>query len=52
VRVLFASGYSAENVSDLEAQGALGFVQKPYVEQDLASAVRTALDRVKGGGSQ
>jgi PAS domain S-box-containing protein len=45
-RVLFASGYSAERLTDADQQRALGFVSKPYRSEDLARAVRTALDLV------
>jgi CheY-like chemotaxis protein len=44
VRVLFASGYSAEQVSELESDRVLGFIGKPYRPEDLANKVRTALD--------
>jgi PAS domain S-box-containing protein len=45
VRVLFASGYTAEHLRDEEQRQVLGFVKKPYRPEDLAYAVRTALDR-------
>ena len=45
VRVLFASGYSAEQLTDADQQRALGFVHKPYRPEELARVVRTALDR-------
>jgi two-component system, cell cycle sensor histidine kinase and response regulator CckA len=45
-RVLFASGYSAERLTDDDQQRALGFVSKPYRSEDLARSVRAALDRV------
>jgi CheY-like chemotaxis protein len=45
VRVLFASGYTAEHLHAEEQALALGFVKKPYRPEDLAYAVRTALDR-------
>ena len=44
VRVLFASGYSAEHLSEDDHQHIYGFVSKPYRPDDLALAVRTALD--------
>jgi PAS domain S-box-containing protein len=47
VRVLFASGYSAEHVSDLEREHILGFVAKPYRPEDLAFTVRSVLDQFK-----
>ena len=40
VPVLFSSGYSAEDVSDLE--GSLGLLSKPYRPQELVAAVREA----------
>src|SRR5439155_1245376 len=46
VRVVFASGYSSEQISDLMKDGSLGFVRKPYRPADLARRVREALDRV------
>jgi PAS domain S-box-containing protein len=45
VRVLFASGYSAEHIAGPSGDHVLGFVGKPYCPQELALAVRTALDR-------
>ncbi len=45
VRVLFASGYSAEHLSDDDREHTCGFVNKPYRPEELAHAVRTALDR-------
>jgi CheY-like chemotaxis protein len=45
VRVLFASGYTAEHLRAEEHEQALGFVKKPYRPEDLAYAVRAALDR-------
>jgi DNA-binding NarL/FixJ family response regulator len=47
VRVLFASGYSSEQIDDLLKDGSLGFVHKPYRPQDLAQRVREALDKRK-----
>ncbi len=47
VRVLFSSGYFAE---DLGAQGderVLGFLAKPYRSEDLIQMVRSGLDQVK-----
>ncbi|MBX9624819.1 MAG: PAS domain-containing protein, partial [Gemmataceae bacterium] len=43
VRVLFASGYAAEQLSDLERERMAGFVKKPYRPADLAAAVAEAL---------
>ncbi|HTU16901.1 MAG TPA: ATP-binding protein [Gemmataceae bacterium] len=44
VRVLFASGYSAEHLSEEDHEHIYGFVSKPYRPEDLADAVRAALD--------
>jgi CheY-like chemotaxis protein len=41
--VLLSSGYSADHVSEDE-EAVQGFVNKPYRPQDLARAVRQALD--------
>jgi PAS domain S-box-containing protein len=43
VRVLFASGYAVEQLSDLEKELMAGFVKKPYRPNDLILAVETAL---------
>jgi CheY-like chemotaxis protein len=45
VRVVFASGYSAEYVSSADYARCLGFVPKPYRPELLARTVRAALDR-------
>jgi two-component system cell cycle sensor histidine kinase/response regulator CckA len=45
VPVLFASGYSADHLADSERQGVLGFINKPYRPQELASTVRAALNK-------
>jgi PAS domain S-box-containing protein len=45
VRVLFASGYTAEHLRPEDHEQTLGFVKKPYRPEDLAYAVRAALDR-------
>jgi DNA-binding NtrC family response regulator len=47
VRVLFSSGYSAEQMTESDREGVLGFVNKPYRPQGLAQTVRTALDQAK-----
>ncbi|HEV3259046.1 MAG TPA: PAS domain S-box protein [Gemmataceae bacterium] len=47
VRVLFSSGYSAEEAAEGSGDKILGFVNKPYRPQDLAQAVRTALDQAR-----
>ncbi|MBX9579574.1 MAG: response regulator, partial [Gemmataceae bacterium] len=43
VRVVFASGYAAEQLSDLERERMAGFVKKPYRPADLVAAVAEAL---------
>jgi PAS domain S-box-containing protein len=48
-RVLLASGYSAEHITEEDHEQVLGFVSKPYRPDDLALAVRTALDRKRSG---
>jgi PAS domain S-box-containing protein len=45
-RVLLASGYSAEHAEVAQQQGAAGFIAKPYRAQELARAVRQALDQI------
>jgi two-component system cell cycle sensor histidine kinase/response regulator CckA len=45
VRVLFASGFSADHIDREERDRVLGFVGKPYKIDDLVGAVRRALDR-------
>jgi DNA-binding NtrC family response regulator len=47
VRVLFASGYSAEQVTEEERLAVLGFINKPYRPQELANTVRLALNTGK-----
>jgi two-component system cell cycle sensor histidine kinase/response regulator CckA len=44
-RVLFASGFSEETLTPEEQEVALGFLSKPYRPEELALAVRAALDR-------
>lgn len=44
VRVVFASGYSSEQMTDVEQDRAIGFVGKPYRPAELARVVRAALD--------
>lgn len=47
VKVLLSSGYSAKGeVGEILNQGAAGFVQKPYREEELAASVRELLDSV------
>jgi signal transduction histidine kinase/CheY-like chemotaxis protein len=45
VRILYASGYSAEHLTAEDHEHSCGFVSKPYRPEDLAHAVRAALDR-------
>ena len=46
VKVVIASGYSAHGHSgDFLNQGAMGFMEKPYQINDLATLVRKVLDR-------
>jgi CheY-like chemotaxis protein len=47
VRVLFSSGYSAEQVTETIQDGVLGFVHKPYRPQELAQKVRGILDEIR-----
>jgi PAS domain S-box-containing protein len=47
VRVLFSSGYSAEQITESAKDGVYGFVNKPYRPQDLVNTVREVLDRAK-----
>jgi PAS domain S-box-containing protein len=43
VRVLFASGYAVEQLSDVERERMAGFVKKPYRPSELVAAVEEAL---------
>jgi two-component system, cell cycle sensor histidine kinase and response regulator CckA len=45
VKVLFASGYSAEHVTPEEHEQSCGFIGKPYRPDQLVATVRAALDR-------
>jgi PAS domain S-box-containing protein len=47
VRVLFASGYAADQVLPGRQEAILGFVSKPYGPDELARRVRAALDQAK-----
>jgi PAS domain S-box-containing protein len=51
VRVLFASGYAVEQLSDLEKELMAGFVNKPYRPNELVLAVQEALQRRTQSGS-
>ncbi|OIP65513.1 MAG: hypothetical protein CO150_08025 [Nitrospirae bacterium CG_4_9_14_3_um_filter_53_35] len=47
VRILLSSGYSREGkAKTLIDEGIQGFIQKPFVMQELDDAVRKALDKV------
>jgi len=46
VPVLFASGYSAEDIAGLQHGPILGFIAKPYQPEELARTVRLALDNL------
>jgi PAS domain S-box-containing protein len=45
LRIILASGYSAEHLREEDHEHLAGFISKPYRPEDLAQAVRTALDR-------
>ncbi len=45
VRVMFSSGYAAEQVTDDERQEILGFVKKPFRPKELVEQIRDVLDR-------
>jgi CheY-like chemotaxis protein len=45
VRVLLSSGYAGDHLSMDAVAGVYGFVAKPYRPDDLAAAVRAALDQ-------
>jgi len=47
VPVLISSGYSAESLTPAESDHILGFVGKPYRPEELASAVRAAIDQAR-----
>jgi two-component system, cell cycle sensor histidine kinase and response regulator CckA len=51
VKVLFASGYAEEHLSDLEKELMAGFVKKPYRPNELTLAVDEALTRRHRHGS-
>ena len=44
VRVVFASGYSADQLTEADRGHIRGFVAKPFRERDLIQAVRAALE--------
>jgi DNA-binding NtrC family response regulator len=52
VSVLVSSGYTAESLTAAETDQTLGFLCKPYRPEDLAAAVRQALNRAKGRASR
>jgi PAS domain S-box-containing protein len=45
VRVLFTSGYSTEHLGEVATEQVLGFIAKPYREEEMVNQVRAALDR-------
>jgi CheY-like chemotaxis protein len=45
VRVLFASGYAVEQLSETEKERMAGFVKKPYRPSELVAAVEEGLGR-------
>jgi CheY-like chemotaxis protein len=45
VRALVVSGFSGHPIDDIDRDRLAGFVAKPYRPQELAGAVRAALDR-------
>jgi PAS domain S-box-containing protein len=51
VKVMFASGYSADQVSEEESQQVLGFVRKPYLPSELVQRIQDALDRCRSAAS-
>jgi two-component system, cell cycle sensor histidine kinase and response regulator CckA len=45
VKIIFASGYfEPDSKAKLENAGAKGFLQKPYVIEEVLSKIRKALD--------
>ncbi|MCM3877264.1 MAG: response regulator [Thermoanaerobaculia bacterium] len=44
IRIVFMSGYAADIVTDLAADGASGFLSKPFSERALAAKLREVLD--------
>lgn len=49
VRVLFSSGYSAEQLAEGEYENILGFINKPYRADDMVRQLRAALDGASNG---
>jgi two-component system cell cycle sensor histidine kinase/response regulator CckA len=47
VRVLLASGYSAEHLTEQDREHILGFLHKPYRPETLVRSVRNALDGIR-----
>jgi PAS domain S-box-containing protein len=45
VRVVFASGYAAEQLTELEKELMVGFIKKPYRPNELIVAIEEALPR-------
>ena len=47
IHVLFASGYFAEDVPELEHQRVLGFLSKPFKLDELAHTLSVALEKIE-----
>src|SRR5260370_28853708 len=45
VRVVLASGYFSEDMTEYGQEGVLNFIGKPYHEQELVNTVRATLDQ-------
>jgi FixJ family two-component response regulator len=45
VRVMFSSGYSAEQLADVARASGVSFLPKPYRADQLARALRALLDQ-------
>jgi CheY-like chemotaxis protein len=50
VRVVLASGYFSEDLTESGQEGVLSFISKPYRDQDLVNTVRSILEEAKTGG--
>jgi DNA-binding response OmpR family regulator len=51
-RVLFSSGYSTEHHNLADFPPIVGFIQKPYRVENLASEVRAVLDKARRTDSE
>ncbi|HLJ92640.1 MAG TPA: PAS domain S-box protein [Gemmataceae bacterium] len=51
-RVLFASGYSAEEIAQMPSERVQGFVRKPYLPEELAHAVQVSLQKQQSPGTE